>query len=119
MNVITSHCRLVQRESHKPCRPYLSGSYALDSKRNKCSLLVTTMGTKLDLSAKLSLTTTAISGFSPVHADGRLGACQGIRLHAGTFNVGFRREADIKHTGIVVDLWWDFFVAFPEHPECT
>lgn len=68
-----------------------------------CSLLVRTMRIKLDLNPKL--TTTPISGASPVHADGRLGARQGIRLYAGTFNVDVRLVADIKHTGIVVDLW--------------
>lgn len=84
-----------------------------------CSLLVRTMGIKLDLNAELSLTTTSICGASPVHTDGRFGARQGIRLHAGAFNVDVWLEAGIKHTRLVVDLWWDFFVAFLEHPACT
>lgn len=75
------------------------------------------MGIKLDLTEELSLTTTSLSGAPPVHADGRLGAGQGVCLHAGTANVVVGREADIKHAGIVVDLWRDFFVAFLEHPE--
>lgn len=78
---------------------------------------MTKMTKKLDLREELSLTTTSLSGFPPVHADRRLGAGQGIRLHAGTANVIVGREADIKHAGIVVDLWWDFFVAFLEHPK--
>lgn len=124
IHVITLHCRLVQRETHKPCRPYLLDRYVLGTKKRKWNFLYMsssrqTVEIKVDLNTKCSLTTTSISGVSPVHTDGRLSACQGIRLHAGTFNVDIRCEADINHTRIVVDLWWDFFVAFLKHPECT
>lgn len=77
------------------------------------------MGIKLDLKEELSLTTTSLGVAPPVHADGRLGAGQRVRLHAGTANVDVGCEADIKHTGIVVDLRRDFFVAFLEHPACA
>lgn len=35
ITVSTWHCKFVQREPHKPCRPYLSGIYDLDNKKSK------------------------------------------------------------------------------------
>lgn len=63
-------------------------------------------------------TTLSICSISPGYTDKRFSTRHGVHLQTGTTDGGIWHVANIKFTGLIKGLWWDYFVAFLKHPWC-